>query len=359
MTVRLLDGIIYADGGKDDDGHRTYNVSHRVEADWVPGIAVGPAEVMNTPGLPLPGSFWLMDNDIDIWAFCYPFMDCKPHAHKEGHPVQFWTVNQKFSTKPLKRCQDTTIENPLLEPFKISGSFVKYSKEAAKHFNGEMIKSSSHEPLKGPAVEFDRNRPTVRIEQNVASLELDIFSQMIDCLNDAPLWGLGPRCIKLSQPSWTRQLYGTCTFYYTRVFEFDIDYDTFDREAPDEGTKVLRGHWRFKPKASVGTGTGTANQNAWVLDLIDGNVPDHTNPSHFCRYKDRNGENARTLLNGYGLPAETTVMLGTGTFIGTGSGSGFGTGTGTSAIHSPEAAQIKIQGYKEANFLLLGVPTSF
>ena len=445
MTVRLLNGHTISEGSRDDDGHRTFTVSRLVEAEIVPGAVPGPAEVMACPGLPTMGSSYLVDNDFDLWAFCYPHLKVTPFGAKRGHPVQFWEVEQKFSTKPLKRCQDTTIENPLLEPMKVSGSFQKYTKEANKSYLGRHFKSSSHETIKGAGAEFDRNRPTVRIEQNVAVLDLHIFSQMIDCVNDEPLWGLAKRCIKLSQPAWSRSLWGTCNFYYTRIFDFDIDYNTFDRKVPDEGTKVLHGHWRFGKKhkgvdefklefmgettpgldnscsasdvqsalialTTIGSGnvscTGgplpdtpiqiefinalanlnvdlitvdnrnlhslertqfgsvssneiqllSAITNAWILDDIDGSPPDPDNPAHFDRYKDRNGENARVLLNGYGLPAETAVLTGTGTGTVVGTGSGTGTGTGK---FSREAAEVLLDYYEEANFLLLGIPTSF
>ena len=100
----------------------------------------------------------------------------------------------------------------------------------------------------------------------------------------------------------------------------------------------------------------SAITNAWILDDIDGSPPDPDNPAHFDRYKDRNGENARVLLNGYGLPAETAVLTGTGTGTVVGTGSGTGTGTGK---FSREAAEVLLDYYEEANFLLLGIPTSF
>src|SRR5690606_22693106 len=94
---------------------------------------------------------------------------------------------------------------------------------------GNPIKSSSHEQFRGSNVEFDANRPTVWVDQNVSSLGLATFASMIDCVNDRPLWGLPKRRIKLSNVTWERKMYGTCRFYYTRKLEFDIRYDGFDR----------------------------------------------------------------------------------------------------------------------------------
>jgi hypothetical protein len=130
-----------------------------------------------------------------------------------------------------------------LEPQKISGTFAKYTKEAVFDRNGNAIVTSSWERMKGPEVEFDHNRPAVRVEQNVVALDLATVAPMIDTVNDATLWGLAERTIKLTNFAWERKLYGSCNFYYTRVFDFDIDYNTWDRNLLDEGTKCLNGEW--------------------------------------------------------------------------------------------------------------------
>jgi hypothetical protein len=74
--------------------------------------------------------------------------------------------------------------------------------------------------------------------------------------------------------------------------------------------------------------TTTVSPNKWVLDAISGGIPDHTNKQHFIRFKDFNGENARTQLNGSGAPSVTTVF------------------------------KNKVEYYPESNFLLLGIPVS-
>ena len=119
----------------------------------------------------------------------------------------------------MKRCNTTSIENPLAEPQKVSGTFIKYTRELVWDKDGDLLIYSSHEPIKGGDVEFDRNRPSVRVEQNVSGLGLATFAAMVDTLNDATLWGLVARCIKLDNVSWERKLYGVCTYYYTRIFD--------------------------------------------------------------------------------------------------------------------------------------------
>lgn len=331
MSATLLGRIGW--GRKDDDdGHREYKVAWLIETSSVDD---GPQIVANCPLLPLIGALWTFGNDLDLWAFCHPQMTVDLYQEKEGDPHKYWKVVQTFSTRPLNRCQDEGIEDPLLEPQKVSGSWVTKRKEAVYDKDHNFIKSSSHEPLRGPQNEWDDSVFTVRVEQNVASLGLATFSSMRNCVNDASLWGVNARCVKLDNASWERKIFKLCDYYYTRTFEFSVNPDTFDRDLMDEGTKVLKGHW----DTAVGTGAGQVD---WILEMIDGADPDPLNPNHFIRYKDRHDENARIILDGGGLPADTWVWDTWGNPLVTGS-----------------AGKIHVEYYQEADFLTLGIPVTF
>lgn len=322
MTALLLSGPRkWGPLTQDKEGHRTLKITYLVKTT---SVNDGPRVVMDTPGLGVIGSVYAVGNDLDPWMFLMPERTISIHSEKEGDPARFWAVELNYSTRiESRRCQDEQIEDPLLEPDRISGSFIKFTKEVMRDKDGNAIRTSSHEIIRGPQVEFDDNRPTVTIEQNVASLGLETFSQMIDTLNDGPMWGLAARRVKLSNVSWSRKIYGTCNYYYTRSFEFEVNYNGWDKEALDEGTKVLHGHWED-------TGTGTSGGSNWVLDNIDGSPPDKDNPQHFDRYKDRNGENTRVILNGQGEPL----------------------------ADGQNPVFIDIAYYSESNFFSLGIPTT-
>lgn len=279
---------------RDDEGHRSYDAEYLVGTDdpWD-----GPGLVLSTPGLPMVGNYWAIGNDVDYWAYCWPTAYVKK-AFVENEPGQWWKAGYTFSTKPFKRCQDQSIDDPLNEPLRMSGSFVTKTREVMFDRYGKAIKSSSHEIIRGQIVEFDDSAPQVKIGMNLMTLPLSDFAPMIHSVNDAPLWGLSPRMVKLSNATWSRLVYGTCNFYYTVDYDFDVNYKTFDRKAVDEGTKIL---------ASGGT---------------------LTDPRDFIAYKDKRGENSRVLLNGSGAP----LTNGTTPF------------------------EIPIEYYSEANFLALGIP---
>ena len=280
---------------RDKEGHRTYKVKWLVQCS---SVFDGPAYALVASGLPAIGSSWNQGNDYDAWARCWPNLTAKYLTQNERG--LWWEVEQTFSTKPLTRCQDTTIENPINEPDRISGGFSKYTREVEKDKDGDAIKTSSLERIRGDQVTFDDNRPTVTIEKNVLILPLSDIAEAVDTVNSNTMWGLTSRKVKLTNVSWSRELYGTCTFYYKVSYEFGVDFDTFDRKVYDEGTRVL---------------------------VKGGNKND---PADFELYKDINGENTRVFLDGNGniLPA------------------------------GDDPVEIDIEYYEETNFTTLGIPTT-
>lgn len=409
-------------GKRDAEGHRTYNVIHRVEC----ARTDGPAVVMNTPGLPLPGAMWSFMDDVDTYAWCRNDMNITMVTDR-GKPCRFYDVEQVFSTKPpssdKQRCNDTTIEDPLMEPQRVSGSFVRFTEEATVDRFGAAIDNSAFEVFRGPQVEFDANRSTVRIEQNVADLQLALLAEFMregGTLNDSTLWGVIPRGVRLSQVSWSKKYYGACYAYYTRVLEFEINvkmnvssYGASEGNFGALGTGyavgdfitlaggvntnpcVLRvtatnstgqiadfaihtpGAYSVTPPneaqqdTTTGSGSGatfnmtwtygTTITSGWDRDLLDeatkvlngyhhpdgywqtmfvdeeGTIdPDPNNPAHFIRYTDRQGNPAKVILNGNGIPYDTGSLT-----------------TGT-ADDTP--GNIHVEKYPQGNLLLLGIP---
>lgn len=300
MATRLVPGQRSWSGGRNAEGHREWKIKHRTEG----APTDGPANHLQTPGLPTPGSVWIVDDDVDLWAYCTLAATVTPVVENEKN--KFFDVEQTFSTRPSKRCQEEQYEDPLMEPMKLSGSFVKYNEEATHDRFGAPILTSSHEMIRGPQVEFDRNRPQVKIEQNVAVLDLAAAAAMVDTLNDRYMWGFPPRCIKLSDFHWEEKYHGQCSVYYTRSFTFDINAEGFDRNVLDEGTKVLHGHWG---------GEGTWIVDDVGVDEFDVPIPaDPRDPTHFDRFTDRQGNPARVILNGSGLPAGVDIGTSVGDF---------------------------------------------
>lgn len=339
---------------RDSEGYREYKIKWLIEmlptpADppdpEIPAVYYGPATALQVPGLPLPGSEWNFGGDVDVWVWCRPNAVVEPVQPKEGEGVEFFTIEQTFSNRPpgsssgpgggapgssnsgspgSKRCHELQIEDPLLEPPRISGSFVNEKEEGVLDRFGLPIRNSAHEHIHGPQNEWDSGSDTVRIEANIAILNLPFLVSYKNAVNDSPLWGMPARTIKLSKYSWEILYYAQCNVYYKVVLEFEVRERGWDRDVPDEGTKALHGKW---------------NQSTghWELINIGGLPPDPENPSHFTRYQDRFGNVCRVILNGEGLPIERSA----------------GTGTG-----ADEPGMIHIEKYPGKDFyLLLGLPT--
>lgn len=306
MSAELL-GQSFNEGERDDEGYRTYKLISRVRTN---SLLDGPATVLQCAGLPQPGATWNYGNDVDTWAWCRPTASVKICTPKEkGHE---WEVTQTFSSKPLppnqQRCNNTPIEDPLLEPQKISGSFNKYTEEASIDRFGNPIVNSAWEPITGPQAEFDANRTSIVIEQNVLDLQLAVIDALKNTVNDDTMWGVPRRCIKLSEVTFDRKFYGQCFPYYTRKFTFDVNIKKdpvtgvlssgFDHDVSDKGTKMLYGHW-------------DAKSGDYILDKIGGVItPDPKNPQHFVAAKSRDGTPTNVPLNGFGLPAGVNVRSG-------------------------------------------------
>ena len=334
MAVKNTKLLSWGQYDRDAQGQRKYKLTFQVETDD-PGSGTdygdGPAVIRQAAGLYQVGAVYAVGNDLDLNAYCTPEMTVKPDPQfKRGaHPFQF-IVEQIFSTLPNTRCQDEEFEDPLLEPQKVSGGFGRFSKEALFDANGNIIKTSSHEPLRGSEVEFDENRPAVHIEQNVADLQLPLCTSLIaprSSVNNSGMWGLGAGTVKFASFQWVQKFYGTCDYYYTRVFDFEIDFEGWNnRFVLDKGTRVLYGEWNS---------TGTK----WVIkDLPNsGGTPDPDNPNHFIRFKDQQGENRETILDGEGRPYNPND-----------------TGTGSES----SAGIIYIPYYPAADLFQLGIPST-
>ena len=221
----------------DEDGQRGYEIVFLVRVE--DPTLDGPRIAMSCTELPVVGSYWSFGNDVDLGAWCKPNWKVE-RAYVPEEPDVYWKVTVPFSTKAGKRCQDSTIENPMDEPIRMGGGFVHYTKEAYQDRNGVAITNYVGELFKGAAVEFDDDRDTIWFEINSVTLPLALLVSMKNTVNNAPLWGVPARCIRYKVHTWERLVYGTCNYYYRIRIEFEINILSFDKTLLQYGTKCLR-----------------------------------------------------------------------------------------------------------------------
>jgi hypothetical protein len=163
MSASVVDIVTWSTSS-DEDGNRDYKITHLVRTT----NNEGPVQVRQASGLPAFGSAWSFNGDTDTYAWCRRDRSATPYEQKKGSPIKFWLVESHFSTKPSggnsQRCQDSSITNPLDEPDRLAEFPSLYSR-GTKTTEGQVLVSSSFEPLTGPLVEVDRARPTVRMSR--------------------------------------------------------------------------------------------------------------------------------------------------------------------------------------------------
>lgn len=413
MAATMPDGPESWSMSKDERGYKDYKVVYRVECDPLDGPSVIDATV--NAAIPV-GTVWVIGNEIDPWSWRRPELDISPVQTKE--PNCWFDVTITFSNRPVEQGEFSTdpgstpgdwsggtptspsgggVENPLLVPDRISGGTTKYTEEATQDRSSHPILNSAFERFKGPTVEFDKSRATVRVVQNRSTLGLATLTGLVNCLNSSTLWGHAARKVKFSSFSWEKKYYAGTNVYYERTLEFEVRDETFDRYVLDEGTMALNGHWDgdewvldninqlttprkptltsaedglvvgsysyrvsavdangetlASPPAPITLEEGRTVVVTWsavpgaveynvyrsavdstvFLDATDltfytddgtsggteedlpeenttGTSPVATNPRHFRRYQDKNGENARVILDGAGKPAVVTDL---------------------------------------------------
>jgi hypothetical protein len=355
MASSLIGGPTVWNATVDDDGHRNYTIEWRVA---VSSSQEGPATVLQTSGLPLPGSPWSFysGTEIDIYAWCRPTAEVTPHPSiPYGSPIDQYIVKQTFSTRPptieqgrrspngggSSNCAQKKIEDPLLEPPKVNGGSIRISEEVETDLAGNYIRTSARERVRGKGVEFDKYYSNVHIEMNVASLQnVTIEKDYLNHVNTAELWGYPVRSVKLSEFRWERRYYGLCYIYYTWFMTFEVRVrkqlgllgttyvGDWDRILLDEGTMVLRGKWD----------TDLASLTYGQYQLAPGVLPGSLKPGDYIKYQDFHGNAANVVLDGYGRPWDSTNIT---------------TGTG-----DDNAGQIPVVYYPEVDHLLLGIPST-
>lgn len=288
-------------GSRDKDSHYTFKVTHQVKA----SVTDGPANVLACPELPQPGDQWEFMDDAHIFAECTQESNATPLSQKDGEPYEYWLVEQTFSTK---------IDNPFGRgrPPEINISYHKEKEEATEDRFGDPVVNSSHEQLRGPKVEFDANRQTIKIKQWLLdNTENELVDDMMHTVNEKPLWNKPSRTVKLSDCTQEKHWMGRDQLlFYVRTLTFEYRKDGWDRDVLDEGTKCLLGQWNpttgHWDRRAVGGGVLNPDEFGTYDPALPIN-PDPSNPAHFDKFPDRKGNHIKGVLNGEGLPFESEL----------------------------------------------------
>lgn len=238
--THVLVGPVAQSATRTEDGHRNYTITWHVRTSTP---LDGPASILASWILPAVGTTYAdpTGNDTDLWAFCTPELNIAAAPDVgDNEPFQDWLITQHWTTKPTWRCQTFPIENPLLEPFQISGDFSHEQRTARVDRFGVALKHPNHQPITGPAAEYKYSWPTITLSYNQATLPLTTYTSLLNKVNDAVLWGYPVRTVRFIDAKFDRLVYGSCFYYFRVAYTFEIDSNTFDKKVPAEGTLELK-----------------------------------------------------------------------------------------------------------------------
>jgi hypothetical protein len=200
------------------------------------GLIYGPDHALFCPALPLPGASLNIGATVDPWAFYQRKGSAKLMSREQSNRI--WLVDINFSTRPIRRCQSSSIEDPLLEPPKTRGAFDVFQREAMTDKDGHPLLNAAGQRFRGPAVQIEDGWPTVEVEQNVAWINLALLAQYRYAVNNAVFWGMPARTVKCKTFTWERVLYGTCYYYFKVVTSFQLNDSKWDLHLLEEGEMV-------------------------------------------------------------------------------------------------------------------------
>jgi hypothetical protein len=259
----------------DDEGHGDYTLTWGVETT---SALDGPDVALSASGLPIPGAS-LSALGGNPWAFFNRKGAAK--LKKVDALRKYWDVTTIFTTRPARRCTTNAIEDPLLEPHKVKGTFAQTIQELLYDVNGAALVNSAQQRYTGAIVQDTVSTPSVELEMNCSFIDLSWLANYADSYNLATHWGMPARSIKCTTGPWERVLYGTCYFYFIVRFTFELRLPNWDIVVPDEGTRVK----------------------------VAG-----SSPARYVQYKDEREENGVTFLNGAGAALASGATLVTKTF---------------------------------------------
>jgi hypothetical protein len=211
-----------------EEGDEIYTLKWKVETT---AVADGPDVAWTAPGLPYPGASLNVGNTVNPWAFFQGKGSAK--LLKQDVNRKWWDLTTVFNTKPITRCSQSKVDDPLLEPHRVRGSFTQVMEEAIKDNSGNVIENSVKQRFTGPQVQRPKSYPTVELEMNVAWINLAWMAEYADSVNNNVQWGQPIRTIKCTVGPWERVLYGSCYYYFVVRFTFELRYETWDVILPN------------------------------------------------------------------------------------------------------------------------------
>jgi hypothetical protein len=170
-------------GTVNEKGERSYTRTFQVITD---SALDGPLYVRQAPGIPVRGSIYATDTEID------PGARVKSITPSQSDNPKVWEVRVEYSSTT-----EDEQENPLERAPEISWSAAPYTRVAWKDNNGKAIVNSAGQYF-DPPLEVDDSRPVLTITRNEASFNPSLAIDYQDAVNSDAFLGFSPGQAKVA-----------------------------------------------------------------------------------------------------------------------------------------------------------------
>lgn len=201
-------------------GDRKYSVSYRVITDSRSDQAI---TAITAVGIPSIGESYAVGNDSDTSSFVESY-SARLENIEDSEKTWVVTVNYSSHGTPDNR-DHTHYEFPWLEPPIVSGSGVRRQELLTYHYpNPGVNVTSDAENSAGEAYDdlfVAVSDPSVTIEKNYRTLDLDILFEYANTVNENTFFSLLQDEARLSLPRWRKLYTGQGIPYFNVVYEFE------------------------------------------------------------------------------------------------------------------------------------------
>jgi len=144
-----------------------------------------------------------------------------------------WTVTVQYDREAEVQDEDDDEKTPLEEPATVSFGSNDRDVIIENDAAGDAIETSAGEPIRG--ITNEQADFAITVQKNLASIDLDLISQMMKKVNNAVFYGATIGTTRLSRVSGNYLFHQDIGRYFSMTYEFQVRDGGWDKSVVDEG----------------------------------------------------------------------------------------------------------------------------
>jgi len=225
MSVTEVRPFANTHGGVDAEGTHTYtNVYIVLTDDKDDGADTARGAGAVALGLPDYNDSWAWGNDSNSNALAKTRSADIASLDETSPYYRKWKVTIGYTTAGQSRDpaggggsgsgSEEGIQDPLLEPWKLSGSYIQTTRRTSVDKNGANVTNSADEPI---LFDVPSGYDSLIMNGNTATISLTTRAANVTKSNSTAMWGLAVRQVYLNQWSWDIAYRGTTPYFVNRL----------------------------------------------------------------------------------------------------------------------------------------------